>query len=99
MSNEEAKLNGTIKWFDNKNRGYGFIEGQDGNDYFVHTTSLEKDYRPKENDQVEFELKKTDKGLSAVSVKQIKKEVNITEKTEGSLDSNYLSDKGDLDAL
>ncbi|MBT6650839.1 MAG: cold-shock protein, partial [Flavobacteriales bacterium] len=28
-------MEGTVKWF-NASKGYGFIEGSDGTDYFAH---------------------------------------------------------------
>ena len=31
---------GTVKWFD-PNRGYGFIQPEQGEDVFVHVTALE----------------------------------------------------------
>lgn len=32
-------MNGTVKWFDPR-KGYGFILGEDGADYFVHYTAI-----------------------------------------------------------
>jgi CspA family cold shock protein len=32
--------NGTVKWF-NDSKGFGFISGEDGVDYFVHHTSIQ----------------------------------------------------------
>ncbi|MDO5715060.1 MAG: cold-shock protein [Tissierellia bacterium] len=32
-------MNGTVKWF-NADKGYGFIEGQDGVDVFAHYSSI-----------------------------------------------------------
>ena len=32
--------NGTVKWF-NDSKGFGFITGEDGIDYFVHHTSIQ----------------------------------------------------------
>ena len=61
---------GTVKWF-NASKGYGFIARDDGNDVFVHFSSLEgNDYRTlNEGDQVEFEVASSDKGLEAKDVK------------------------------
>ena len=32
-------MSGTVKWF-NAKKGYGFISGNDGKEYFVHYTAL-----------------------------------------------------------
>ena len=50
-------MRGTVKWFDSKNKGYGFITRDDGIDYFVHCTSILMQGRKQlsEGDIVEFE--------------------------------------------
>lgn len=50
-------MRGTVKWFGN-GRGYGFITDANGNDYFVHYTSVEMEGRKKlfYGDIVEFEV-------------------------------------------
>ena len=35
-------MNGTVKWFDTR-KGYGFIVGDDGQDYFVHYSQIQAD--------------------------------------------------------
>ena len=32
-------MEGTVKWY-NSRKGYGFIQGEDGKDVFVHRTSV-----------------------------------------------------------
>ena len=48
---------GTVKWFSN-NKGYGFIEREDGPDVFIHFSSIQSDgYRSLEEGQkVEFTI-------------------------------------------
>ncbi|MBK9120793.1 MAG: cold shock domain-containing protein [Phycisphaerales bacterium] len=63
-------IDGNVKWFDSK-KGYGFIIGPEGEDVFVHYTSIDGDgFRSlREGEQVEYELLRTDKGLQAGHVK------------------------------
>lgn len=65
---------GTVKWFDDQ-KGFGFIEQEMGDDVFVHYSEIQADgYKSLDEDQeVEFELEETEKGLAAVDVKPLKK--------------------------
>jgi CspA family cold shock protein len=60
---------GKVKWFDPK-KGYGFIIGEQGQDVFVHYTSiLGEGYRVLKNgEEVAYELTKGDKGDQARNV-------------------------------
>ncbi|MFA6142483.1 MAG: cold shock domain-containing protein [Candidatus Omnitrophota bacterium] len=63
-------MKGTVKWFSDK-KGYGFITGEDGKDYFVHYSEIqgEKGYKTlKEGDEVEFEVGSSAKGECAKQV-------------------------------
>ena len=75
-------MEGTVKWFDRK-KGYGFIASEDGEDYFVHYTSLPKGSFLRENDVVSFESVETDKGKQAKNV-TIKMMGSAANKTNGS---------------
>jgi CspA family cold shock protein len=62
-------MKGTVKWF-NDSKGYGFIEQQGGDDVFVHFSAIVGEgFRTlSEGDQVEFEIRETEKGLQASNV-------------------------------
>ena len=63
---------GTVKWFSNE-KGYGFIEREDGDDLFVHFSEIQVDgYRTlAQGQRVEFEITQGDKGLQASKVMPI----------------------------
>ena len=64
--------NGTVKWF-NRTKGYGFIEREEGEDVFVHFSSIEGEgYKSlDEGESVEFEVNQGEKGPQAVNVKRL----------------------------
>ncbi|MDP6923594.1 MAG: cold-shock protein [Candidatus Scalindua sp.] len=61
--------NGTVKWF-NDSKGFGFISQEDGDDVFVHHTSIQAEgfKSLSEGDKVEFEIVQDEKGLKASNV-------------------------------
>ncbi|MFP3938603.1 MAG: cold-shock protein [Phycisphaerae bacterium] len=60
---------GKVKWFDPK-KGYGFIVGDEGQDVFVHYTSIQGDgFRAlKDGETVAYELVEGEKGYQARNV-------------------------------
>ncbi len=62
-------MKGTVKWF-NDSKGYGFIQQTEGNDLFVHFSSiLGEGFRTlQQGEEVEFELGESDFGLQATNV-------------------------------
>ena len=60
---------GTVKWFNNQ-KGYGFIQDEDGKDIFVHYTGLDMEgFRSlDEGNKVEFDIVEGEKGLQASHV-------------------------------
>ncbi len=60
-------MEGKVKWFNSK-KGYGFINGDNNEDYFVHYTSLPKGLYLHENDRVSFEIVETPRGKQAQNV-------------------------------
>jgi cold shock protein len=63
------RIVGKVKWF-NKNKGYGFIAQNSGEDVFVHFSAIRGEgYRNLEEGQsVEFSIEKGPKGLQAADV-------------------------------
>jgi cold shock protein len=62
-------MSGNVKWF-NAEKGFGFITAEDGNDVFVHFTSIKAEgFRTlREGQMVTFETQESEKGLQAVEV-------------------------------
>ena len=65
----EAMLEGTIKWF-SRDKGYGFISRDEGEDVFFHFTVLEQTgfKRIDSEMRVEFEMEEGKKGPKATRV-------------------------------
>lgn len=60
---------GTVKWF-NDAKGYGFITQGNGEDIFVHFSGIVGEgFRTlAEGEEVEFEVRETDRGPQAMNV-------------------------------
>ena len=63
---------GTVKWFNNQ-KGYGFIQDEDGKDIFVHYTGLDMEgFRSlDEGNKVEFDIVEGENGLQASHVVKV----------------------------
>jgi cold shock protein len=63
------RIVGTVKWF-NTAKGYGFLGRENGDDVFVHFSSIKSDgFRRLEKGQaVEFSIEEGPKGLQASQV-------------------------------
>ena len=61
--------NGTVKWF-NAEKGFGFIERENGRDVFVHFSAIVEDgYKSLEEGQsVEFDIVEGERGEQAANV-------------------------------
>ena len=60
-------MKGKVKFF-NDAKGFGFIAGEDGKEYFVHSTGLNSGVSIGEGDPVTFEIEQGDKGPKASKV-------------------------------
>ncbi len=62
-------MKGKVKFF-NESKGFGFIAGDDGNDYFVHISGLSEGAKIADDDSVTFDVVEGDRGPKAENVKQ-----------------------------
>ena len=49
-------------------KGFGFIAGEDGKEYFVHKSALGEGETLNENDSVTFDVEEGDRGPKAINV-------------------------------
>ena len=62
-------VNGKVKWFSNQ-KGYGFIQKDDGNDIFVHFSAIQSEgfKTLAQGQEVVFEVSEGPKGPQAANV-------------------------------
>ena len=65
-------VRGTVKWF-NEQKGFGFIQQDDGGDVFVHHSAIDMAGFKSlaEGDRVSFEVEQGQKGPAAKNVKKL----------------------------
>ncbi|MFC1697100.1 cold-shock protein [Nanoarchaeota archaeon] len=63
-------MEGTVKFF-NPMKGFGFISGEDGSEYFVHVSAIPEGLELNEGDRVTFEVVEGDRGPKADKVQKI----------------------------
>ncbi|GAA0433573.1 MAG: cold-shock protein [Bacillota bacterium] len=61
--------NGVVKWF-NAEKGYGFIQQEEGNDVFVHYSAIQEEgfKTLEEGQEVSFEIVEGERGPQAANV-------------------------------
>ncbi|ASN05553.1 cold-shock protein [Virgibacillus necropolis] len=61
--------NGTVKWF-NAEKGYGFIQVENGDDVFVHYSAIQEEgfKTLEEGQEVSFEIIEGERGPQAANV-------------------------------
>lgn len=74
-------MEGTVKWF-NSRKGYGFIKGDDEEDYFFHHTAIKEGAFIRDNDRVSFDPAQTDRGKQAQNVVLLQKGSEIKKEEE-----------------
>ena len=60
-------ISGTVKSW-NPSQGWGFIEGDDGEDYFLHTTNVRQGQTICVNCRVKFDISQGQRGPEAENV-------------------------------
>lgn len=66
------EMQGTVKWY-NRAKGYGFITGEDGQEYFIHYSQIPQGTFIRENDLVSFDPVDAEKGKQAQNLQLTQK--------------------------
>jgi len=87
-------MEGKVKFF-NGRKGFGFITGEDGKDYFVHFSALPRGIKLFTEDKVSFEPVEGDRGLKAEKVELLQKASES--KSSGSEEGEAVEEKSSED--
>ncbi len=60
-------MKGKVKFY-NEGKKFGFVAGEDGKEYFVHSSGLNAGVSIREGDSVTFDVEQGDKGPKASNV-------------------------------
>lgn len=60
-------MKGKVKFF-NREKRFGFIAGEDGKEYFVHSSGLNEGVSIGEDDEITFEVEQGERGPKAFNV-------------------------------
>ena len=63
-------MKGAIKWY-NPKKGYGFIQGEDGKDIFIHRTAVPTGTFLNDGDTVEYEIDTSEKKPRTINIKKL----------------------------
>jgi CspA family cold shock protein len=89
-------MKGKVKFF-NKLKGFGFITGDDGKEYFLHQSEIKDSAMLRENDSVTFDVKREDRGPRAINVSRDKAKATSEEKVEEEFKEKSEKDKEESD--
>ncbi|HWT33871.1 MAG TPA: cold shock domain-containing protein [Microbacterium sp.] len=76
---------GKVRFYDEE-KGFGFISSDDGQDVFLHATSLPQGTIVKQGTRVEFGLADGKRGPQALSVRVLQAPVSLAKKSRTSAD-------------
>ena len=60
-------MKGTVKFF-NASKGFGFIAGEDGKEYYVHQSGLKEGASISDGESVTFDVEQGERGPRAANV-------------------------------
>ena len=86
-------MEGKVKFF-NRTKGFGFIVGDDGRDYFVHHSALNRGTFLRENDIVSFDAAETERGWQARNVTLLQKGSELAGAPQGEGSAEGASEEG-----
>ena len=91
-------MKGKVKFFSGS-KGYGFITGDDGKDYFVHISAIPEGLRLYEGDDVSFDVAETERGMQAQNVQKVEgegeTEASAEESTEEASEEEATEEKSE----